>query len=279
MTIEPVLDHAVVNVRDGLDDAAVRYRRLGFHLTERGHHTLGSSNHLAVFGENYLELLGFEPGRQTQRADLWKHPPGLTGLVFKTDDPLALHRSLDALKIPAEEPASFSRPVALPEGTKDASFRVVRLGAELVPNGRAFFCHHATPDLVWRDEWRDHPNGAADIVEFVIAARDPGAAVELYRGIFGEDAVSEVRGGYRLRAGTGNVCFLTPEAAQSRFAGAARTEFEGALRMIGLTLKTRSLEQAREILKRNGIPIVDAEGGRIVVSSDEAAGVALAFTA
>ena len=80
----PVLDHAVVNVLGELDRAAEQYRRLGFQLSERGHHTLGSSNHLAIFGENYLELLGFEPGRKSDRADLWKHPPGLTGLVFKT---------------------------------------------------------------------------------------------------------------------------------------------------------------------------------------------------
>jgi Glyoxalase-like domain len=31
------------------------YRNLGFHLTEHGHHTLGSANHLALFETNYLD--------------------------------------------------------------------------------------------------------------------------------------------------------------------------------------------------------------------------------
>jgi len=50
----PILDHLVINARDQLDDAAAAYARLGFHLTPRGHHTLGSMNHLAVFADNYL---------------------------------------------------------------------------------------------------------------------------------------------------------------------------------------------------------------------------------
>src|SRR5260370_30680959 len=82
--ISPVLDHVVINVMGKLDEAAGQFVRLGFQLTERGHHTLGSSNNLAIFGSNYLELLGYLPGRETMRADLWAHPAGLTGLVFQS---------------------------------------------------------------------------------------------------------------------------------------------------------------------------------------------------
>lgn len=50
------LDHAVVLVRD-LDRAAETYERLGFTLTPRGHHSLGSRNHCIMFGRDYLELM------------------------------------------------------------------------------------------------------------------------------------------------------------------------------------------------------------------------------
>src|ERR1700704_5330562 len=90
----PVLDHAVINVMDKLDEAAEQHARLGFQLTERGHHTLGSSNNLAIFRDNYLELLGYLPGRETMRADLWSHPAGLTGLVFKSPDANLVHTAL-----------------------------------------------------------------------------------------------------------------------------------------------------------------------------------------
>ena len=47
------LDHVVINARDNMDHAADVYRRLGFTLTERGYHSLGSMNHLAMFGTDY----------------------------------------------------------------------------------------------------------------------------------------------------------------------------------------------------------------------------------
>lgn len=275
--IIPTLDHVVINVRDQLDVAADLYRRLGFQLTERGHHTLGSSNHLAIFGENYLELLGYEPGRQTERADLWKHPPGLTGLVFKTTESLSLHNTLAEKGVPVENPAEFSRPVSLPDGTRDAAFRVVRLGSQLIPNGRVFFCHHFTPELVWRDEWRQHPNGVVDIIEFTIAADNPSETAGLYRLIFGSEAVTEVSGGYALQAGRATIQFLSPTEVERRFAGGAVTTASEGDRMVALTLRTRSLELVLESLRSGRITGVQAMSDRIIVPANEAGGVALAF--
>lgn len=45
----PTLDHVVIYVADQLDDADTLYRHLKFQLLPRGHHSLGSSNHLAIF--------------------------------------------------------------------------------------------------------------------------------------------------------------------------------------------------------------------------------------
>ena len=53
----PLLDHAVIGLGTELDAGEACYRRLGFTLTPRGYHSLGSMNHLAVFGTDYLELL------------------------------------------------------------------------------------------------------------------------------------------------------------------------------------------------------------------------------
>ena len=64
------LDHVVINARDDMDRAADIYRRLGFTLTERGYHSLGSMNHLAMFGTDYLELIAVPKGATTGRMDL-----------------------------------------------------------------------------------------------------------------------------------------------------------------------------------------------------------------
>jgi len=50
----PTLDHVVVNVRDQIDAGLHTYERLGFTMTPRGYHTLGSMNHLAILGTEYL---------------------------------------------------------------------------------------------------------------------------------------------------------------------------------------------------------------------------------
>jgi hypothetical protein len=275
--IQPILDHTVINVLGELDSISSQYRRLGFHLTERGHHTLGSSNHLAIFGENYLELLGYEPDRGTERAELWKHPPGLTGLVFKTDDALAVHAELADRGIPVENPAEFSRPVALPGGPQDAAFRVTRLGSALVPNGRVFFCQHFTPELVWRDEWRRHPNGAIDIVEFYIAAIEPAKTAALYQSIFGSESVTDVPEGHELRAGRASVFFLTPAEIDRRLVGTAPMSQDGSDRMVGLTLKTRSLELVKQCVGSGGIMGAQEQPERIIIPNEQAGGVALAF--
>src|SRR5258708_17824881 len=107
-SIRPVLDHVVVNVMGNLDEAAAQYTRLGFQLTERGHHTLGSSNNLAIFGTNYLDLLGYLPGRESMRADLWAHPAGLTALVFKSADTDLGYSTLRVHRIPVPDPIDFA---------------------------------------------------------------------------------------------------------------------------------------------------------------------------
>ncbi len=50
------IDHVVLVVRD-LDRARATYERLGFTLTPRGYHTLGSQNHCIMFDRDYVELL------------------------------------------------------------------------------------------------------------------------------------------------------------------------------------------------------------------------------
>src|SRR5258708_34772605 len=136
--IRPVLDHVVVNVLGSLDEAAAQYSRLGFQLTERGDHTLGSSNNLAIFGTNYLELLGYLPGRESMRADLWAHPAGLTGLVFKSADADPVYSTLRERGLPVQEPMCFARPVALADGVQDARFKVIRDARQGVQNDRTF---------------------------------------------------------------------------------------------------------------------------------------------
>lgn len=270
----PTLDHVVINARDRLDAAAETYQRLGFTLTPRGHHTLGSSNNLAILGTDYLELLGVEPGTGT-RTDVLDWPAGLNGLVFKTQDSDGTFAALQQAGVPVLPPQAFSRPVESPAGTKDAAFRIVRIERDAAPAGRLFFCHHLTPELVWQDSVRRHANGALGIRRAVICAADPAALGGLFARMFGADAVRQTDGGCSLAAGLAQVDVVTPKALEAEFGAAAPAAVGRAQFMAALTLRTASLDRAAAALRAGGIGV--AQNGGITVPADAAGGVTLVF--
>ncbi len=274
----PTLDHVVVNARDRLDEACEAYRRLGFTLTPRGYHTLGSMNHLAIFGTDYLELIA-APAEGAQRPEILEAPLGLNGLVFGTEDSAAVYEALSAAGIPVEPPNEFSRPVELPGGARrDAVFRTVRLKPGMTDAGRFYFCHHFTRDLVWRDEWRHHPNGAIGVVRAVIAADEPARLGKLFARMFGDDAVRQDGGHHTLAVGLSRFEVMTPTALGTSFGAAAPDAAGRSAFMAALSLRTRSPDHAATALAAGGISI-DRDGERIVVPASAAFGVALEFLA
>ncbi len=271
----PTLDHVVVNARERMDDAAQLYRRLGFQLTPRGYHTLGSINHLAIFGTDYLELIGVPPG--SPRSEVLEWPDGLNGLVFGTEDSASVHAALAAAGVESSAPKEFSRPVDLPGGPQDAVFRTVSLPRSLASAGRLYFCHHFTRGLVWRDEWRVHPNGVVGVAGAVIAAHAPDVHADLFRRMFGPDAVSAINGGFRLAVGLSSFDVLSPEALTGLYATAAAPSDGRKSWMAALRLRTHAVGTAASVLREGEIAFVEA-GGRIVVPSTETMGVTLEFT-
>jgi Glyoxalase-like domain len=272
----PTLDHVVVNVRDRIDAGLDTYRRLGFTMTPRGYHTLGSMNHLAILGTEYLELIAAAPG-DTRRAEILSAPYGLNGLVFGTENSASVYAGLVAAGVPVEPPLEFSRPVELADGARDATFRTVRLTPGTVVAGRIYFCHHFTRDLVWRDEWRHHANGAIGVERAVIAAHDPSVLGGLFARMFGENAVRRDATGCSLAVGLSRFDVVTVDELVREFGEAApasdgRSEF-----MAALTIRTRSLERAAVALAAGHIAGVRREVDRIVVPATGTFGVTLEF--
>lgn len=271
----PTLDHVVVNVRDQIDAGLETYQRLGFTMTPRGYHTLGSMNHLAILGSEYLELIAAAPG-ETRRAEILSAPCGLNGLVFGTDDSTGVYRTLHGAGVPVEPPLEFSRPVEIDGGKRDATFRTVRLTPGTVPSGRIYFCHHFTRDLVWRDEWRHHANGATGIARAVIAARDPSILGGLFARMFGDDAVRRSGNRRSLVIGLSQFDVVTPDELVTDFGDAAPTGEGRDEFMAALTIRTRSLARAASALAAGNIE-ARREAARIVVPATRAFGVALEF--
>jgi hypothetical protein len=275
----PTLDHVVVNVRDQIDAGAEAYRRLGFTLTPRGYHTLGSMNHLAMFGTDYLELIA-APAGETRRPDVLGTPFGLNGLVFGTEDSASVHEALVAAGVPAGPPLQFSRPVTLDDGTTgDATFRTVTLAPGTIPAGRVYFCHHFTRNLVWRDEWRHHANGTIAVARAVIASRDPSASGAVFARMFGPDAMRDVPGGCSLAVGLSRFDILTHEALIDQFGDAAPMGDGRPAFMAALTFRTRSLDLAAAALEAGQVAGVSRKADRVMVPAAAAFGCAIEFQA
>src|SRR3954452_13668481 len=216
----PVLDHVVIDVRDPMDEAARIFEALGFTLTPRGHHTLGSMNHLMMFGTDYLELLGFGSDGAT-RPELAPFPIGLNGLVFKTEDADAAYSHATGAGLPILPVQSFSRPVDLDGVRRDARFRTTRLDTGKIAMGRVYFCEHLTPELVWRPEWQAHPNGARAIARVGVATGEPHRTGSLFAALFGPDSVVEADGKCRIGAGAAQIELAPLAAIAAEFGDAA----------------------------------------------------------
>ena len=272
------LDHVVINARDDMDRAADIYRRLGFTLTERGYHSLGSMNHLAMFGTDYLELIAVPKGATSGRMDLLGFPFGLNGLVFGAEDSAATYEALAGAGVPVEPPVEFTRPVRVNGKDHDARFRTVRMKAGVVPYGRVYYCHHFTRDLVWRDEWRHHANGTVAVVRALIVEPDPAAAAKLYADMFGSDAVRDIRNGKSVVIGNSRFDIVTEAELVAQVGAASAPDTEGRKAyMAGLTFRTTSIDKAARALQAGQIAGVTHAAGRLVVPAGSALNAVLEF--
>jgi hypothetical protein len=257
----------VVNVRDRLDEGQACYERLGFTLTPRGFHTLGSMNHLVMLGTHYLELIA---AGANQRTDILEQPRGLNGLVFGTESCAAVYEALLAAGVGMRPVQQFSRPVALAGGAQDAVFRTTHFDPS--PTGRLYFCEHLTRHLVWRDEWRRHANGVIGISRFVIAARDSRPMAALFAQAFGASSVQKLAAGHRLRAELVNIDIMTPDAVEAEY-GTESADSRDTY-MAALCFRVDDLANTRGAL--SGVSH-ERRGQSLVVGPNDAMGTILAF--
>jgi Glyoxalase-like domain len=171
---------------------------------------------------------------------------------------------------------AFSRPVVLDGATSDARFRTTRLDPDKITIGRVYFCEHQTPDLVWRPEWLAHPNGAGAISRVVVATHDPQRTAELFRDLFGSDAVAERDGRQVMTAGPAQVELASPDIVAAEFGEAAAGPAGRADYMAALGIRVRSLDEAAQRLR--AVPGVRSEPQRLVVPAAAAFNTTIVFS-
>lgn len=236
------IDHVVINTRDQIDQTVAYFERMGFLVTPRGYHNVGTVNHTIVFATDYLELLGYPADKPpSNRPELVKAPIGLMATVLKTDDAEQVQANLEAHGFVPRPTFALSRPIDLENGeTTDVKFRVTYLEPSAIPGTHLYFCQHITPELVWRPAWQTHINGCIAMTRLYINVSDLKTVAEIY-----------------VRAMNATKCEETEEnrciIRLSKFEITLVTESDKPLGMFKLVFNTDSLEKVTAALTRGGI--------------------------
>ncbi|QPF94680.1 VOC family protein [Bradyrhizobium commune] len=279
------LDHLVVCVHD-LEQAALDWRKLGFNLTPTGVHPFGTSNRLAQFADNFVELLAVTddalvspaaPGHFSFAAhnrDFLKRAEGMSMLVLHSTDAHADAARFRAERIGDYAPFDFGRDAVLPGGgTARVAFSLAFATDPAMPGIAFFTCQQRhPPELFWKPEYQRHANGAARVIEIVMSAEEPAAHRDFLERLM--ECPAELAPG-RLTVGDSDnrITLLGPSELARRLPGLASSSspsFRAA------RLAVVDLGATRRALESNSVSFAMI-GGALLVPPVAPHGLALEF--
>ena len=265
------VDHVVILI-DDIDAAQAAWSRLGFNLTPRGFHSIGTQNHCMMFGTDYLELLSvIRPHPVTEYFSTFlAQGDGAAAVAFATDDSQACWESLRASGIEADAPVDFSRPVDSGGRTGDARFRVTQLPVSATPGCRTFLCQHFTPELVWLPPYRQHPLGVTGIAGVTMLVDDTPAAAAAYARVAGVDAAQAAEQA-KVRIGGFTIDFV-----QRSEAGSLPPSRPGPA-IDALHLRVADPAAAGRVLEQRGFTVRPLDGDSIELAGPPVNGIRLTF--
>jgi hypothetical protein len=279
------LDHLVICVRD-LAQAALDWQTLGFSLTPTGVHPFGTSNRLAMFGNNFLELLAVTdaaavppaaPGKFSFAAhnrDFLATAEGMSALALHSTDAHADAARFSADHIGDYAPFDFGRDAVLPNGeAARVGFSLAFATDPAMPGLFFFTCQQRhPPELFWKAEYQHHPNGALRVTEVVMSAPEPAAHRDFLERLM--ESPAEIAPG-RLTAGErGNrISVLGASEMARRLPGVAGGT---SPRFCAARLAVSDLDATQRALKGNGVQF-GVTGAVLLIPPAASHGLALEF--
>lgn len=274
------LDHVGVGVRD-LDAASRAYERLGFTLSPFARHAgavepggptvqRATGNRCAMLDAGYIELIAVvDPslpagGLDTRIAER----EGVHIVAFGCDDPAATNSALKEAGFAARGTVYLERMVDTPQGPRLAKFDRVPVAPADVPEGVIFHIKHLTRDVIWQPQLLKHANGALALDEVVIHVADLDEAARRFERQLGVRGAGN--GGTRVFTLPRGRCVLVDSTSLPR------ADAPKAPSVVGITVKSASLDGTERLLKANGVAHA-RRADRIAVEPKETCGVFLAF--
>jgi hypothetical protein len=220
------LDH-VAHFAPRIEPAAEALERCGFLLTPFTIQTnrvdgkpvpAGTGNRCAMFRRGYVEILvaTSETPLARQLAEQLVRHVGVHLAAFSTADASSEHERLAAADFPVLPLVDMRRPVGSVANDEWARFTIARIAPGAMLEGRIQFLTHHTEELVWRDPFLDHPNGARGLAGLWIAAADPAEPAHRFACFTGRPTHREGEVS-TIRLDRGTVHVATPEYLERKF--------------------------------------------------------------
>ena len=280
------LDHAGFMVRD-LDRGAHQWEKLGFQLSPRspqigyvpGEDTMqpwATSNHCAMFEQGYLELIGVtEPEKFNPWAQFINRfeGPHITAFRCEAAD-RAFALLCDRIK-GFDPPLQRQRNVSFDGAIHQFKFRNIFSQDKHFPEGRFIIIEHQTPEVIWRRELMNHPNGARALTALIYCTETPNDTLERLTAITGEATVANARGEptIPLRAG-GALIVLDHKAYKERYQTAPKIFGPHVAAAI---VQVENIDRATALLKTNGVSMQPTVDGGIWIAPQHTNGGILQF--
>ena len=279
------LDHFVICVHD-LAQAATDWQKLGFALTPTGVHPFGTSNRLAMFENNFFELLAVTdpaavppatPGHFSFAAhnrEFLGRAEGMSMLVLHTTDAHADAARFRSRGIGAYAPFDFGRDAVLPNGDKARVAFSLAFATDPAMPGLAFFtCQQRhPPELFWKPDYQRHPNGARRVTEVVMSAPEP-MQHRAFLEQFAESTAEPDPEGLTIGERNDRITVLGPAGIARRLPG---IDGGGAPRFCAARIAVDDLDTTARSLRGNGVAF-EITGGVLLVPPVVSHGLALEF--
>src|SRR5215813_9169336 len=125
-----------------------------------------------------------------------------------------------------------------------------------------FFSQPFKPHVIWSLSYQVHPNNALSTTRLSCVAQQPASIAPYFSAMIGLPPVSGDGGSviYRTQRGE-TVEILEPAALGARFAGRVPACSALSAYGIGLRFAVADLAACRDLLARNGVPMVETSGG------------------
>ncbi|MFN4088201.1 MAG: VOC family protein [Alphaproteobacteria bacterium] len=217
------LDHVGFMV-DDLDAGEALWRRMGFVLSRRSRQMgfdkatgttrpWATANHIAAFGQGYIELIGVvDPAAPNPWTGHLAKGEGAHILAIRCGEADATYARLGAVQADFDPPLDRRRMAPFGDGEREMRFRNIFGRDAACPEARWILIEHQTPDIIWQEALMTQPNGVVSLDEVIFCAARPSTLTDRVGGVLAASRPERAQSGvlHFAAPGGGSIAVADP---------------------------------------------------------------------